>query len=140
MEEMGLAATVIDERRYGRLLAKAAPAVIKTEAENQRMLEKIEALMDKGERRSPEEDRLLELMAALVEDFEAKAYKVGDSSPNEVLAYMIEQRGMKQSELLPVLGCSKSFMSEMVSGRREISKANAKKLAAFFGKPVDLFI
>jgi hypothetical protein len=72
VEKMGVA--IIDERRYGRLLAKAVPAVIQTEAENERMLGKIEALMDKGEKRSPEEDRLLELMAKLVEDFEARAY------------------------------------------------------------------
>jgi plasmid maintenance system antidote protein VapI len=39
-----------------------------------------------------------------------------------------------------VLGCSKSFLSEMVSGKREVSKGNAKKLAAFFDKPVDMFI
>ncbi len=135
---MGLA--LIDERRYGRLLAKAVPAVIQTAAENERMLEKIEALMDKGVNRSPEETRLLELMAKLVEDFEAKNCIIDAPTPGRLLAYMIEQRGLKQVDLLPILGCSKSFMSEMVSGRREISKANAKKLAAFFGKPVDLFI
>ena len=122
------------------MLAKAVPAVIQTEAENERMLEKIEALMDKGETRSPEETRLLDLMAKLVEDFEAKNCIIDAPAPGRLLAYMIEQRGLKQVDLLPVLGCSKSFMSEMISGRREIGKANAKKLAAFFGKPVDLFI
>ncbi len=114
--------------------------MVQTEAENERMLGKIEALMDRGEKRSPEEDRLLELMAKLVEDFEAKAYSLGESTPGEVLAYMIEKRGLKQSDLLPVLGCSKSFVSEMVSGRRGIGIGNAKKLATFFGMPVELFI
>jgi HTH-type transcriptional regulator/antitoxin HigA len=137
---MGVTMTGIDEHRYGRLLAKAVPAVIKTEAENERMLEKIEALMDKGDKRTPEEDRLLELMAKLVEDFETTAYSIGESTPAELLSFMIEKRGLKQVDLLPVLGCSKSFLSEMVSGKREISKANAKKLAAFFDKPVDIFI
>jgi len=135
---MGLA--VIDERRYGRLLARALPAVIETDAENERMLDKVEALMDKGEKRSAEEDKLLVLMARLVEDFEARNCPIHEPTPGRLLAYMIEQRGLKQVDLLPVLDCSKSFMSEMVSGRREISKANAKKLAAFFGKPVELFI
>ena len=133
--------TVIDERRYGRLLAKAAPAVIRTEAENELMLEKVEALMERGEKRSPEEERLLELMARLVEDFEARAYPLrGQSTPGEMLAYMLEKRGLKQVDLLPVLGCSKSFVSEMVSGRRGIGIGNAKKLAAFFEMPVELFI
>jgi len=95
--------------------------------------------MDKGEKRSPEEDRLLELLAKLVEDFEAKAYPLGKSTPGDVLAYLMEKRGLKQADLAPVLGCSKSFMSDMVSGRR-IGIGNAKKLAVFFGMPVELFI
>lgn len=138
---MGVRGVAIDEHRYGRLLAKALPAVIKNDAENEHVLEQIEALINKGEKRIPEEDRLLELMAKLVENFEAEAYPIErKASPNEMLAYMIEQRGMKQAELLPVLGCSRSFLSEMVNGHRNISIATAKKLSAFFHKPVDLFL
>ena len=40
------------------------------------MIEKIEALMDKGEKRSPEEERLLESMIRLVEDYEATHYDI----------------------------------------------------------------
>jgi HTH-type transcriptional regulator/antitoxin HigA len=43
------------------------------------------------------------------------------------------------ADLLPVLG-SRSRISEMLSGKREPSKAQAKALAEFFGMPVDLFI
>ena len=102
----------IDEKRYGRLLAKAQPAVIRTDEENERILERIEDLMDKGEDRSPEEDRLLELLARLADDFESANYDFGASRPNEVLALLLEKRGMKQVELLPVLGCSKSALSD----------------------------
>ncbi len=130
----------VDEKRYGRLLAKALPAVIRTEQENERTLRQIEALMDKGDDRTPEEDRLLELLARLAADFEAANYDLGESKPNEVLAYLMEQRGMKQVDLLPVLGCSKGAVSDMLSGRREITRANARKLAEFFRLPVELFI
>jgi len=137
MEEMVL---TIDEKRYGRLLAKAQPAVIRTDEENERILERIEDLMDKGEDRSPEEDRLLELLARLADDFESANYDFGASRPNEVLALLLEKRGMKQVELLPVLGCSKSALSDMLTGRREIARGTARKLAEFFRLPVDLFI
>lgn len=130
----------IDERRYGRLLAKAQPAVIRTEEENDRILEQIEDLMDKGECRSPEEDRLLELLARLADDFETANYDFGASRPNEVLALLLEKRGMKQVDLLPVLGCSKGALSDMLTGRREIARGTARKLAQFFRLPVDLFI
>jgi HTH-type transcriptional regulator/antitoxin HigA len=129
-----------DERRYGRLLAKALPAVIRTEEENERALLQIEALMDKGDGRSPEEDRLLELLARLAADFEAANYDFGRSKPNEILAFLLEKRGLRQVDLLPMLGCSKGALSDMLTGRREISRGNAKKLAEFFRLPADLFI
>jgi HTH-type transcriptional regulator/antitoxin HigA len=55
------------------------------------------------------------------------------------LAFLLEQRGLEAHDLWPVLG-SKSRVSEILSGKRAISKAQAKKLAAFFHVPLDLFI
>jgi antitoxin component HigA of HigAB toxin-antitoxin module len=130
----------IDEKLYGRLLAKALPAVIRNEEENEKTLLRIEALMDKGYNRNPEEDRLLELLARLAADFEAANYDFGASKPNEVLSFLLDKRGLKQVDLLPVLGCSKGGLSDMLSGRREIARGTAKKLAEFFRLPVDLFI
>ncbi len=57
--------------RYGRLLAKFAPKVIETEAENEAALAVVESLMKKGDdRRSQEEEALLELLVSLIEQFE----------------------------------------------------------------------
>ena len=39
----------LDLKRYGRLLARAVPKVIKTETENERALAIVESLMEKGE-------------------------------------------------------------------------------------------
>jgi len=47
-------------------------ADIKTEDENERMLAIVEKLMDKGEAISPEEEKLLKLLARLIEDFEMR--------------------------------------------------------------------
>ena len=81
-----------------------------------------------------------ELLAALSSAFEATNYDLGASRPNQILAYLMEKRGMKQVDLLPVPGCSKGAFPDIISGRREISRANAKKLAGFFCAPVALFI
>src|SRR5665213_4613385 len=137
MEEMAL---TLDEKKYGRLLAKALPAVIRSEEENERSLARIEELMNKGGERTAEEDRLLELLARLSEDFESRHYDFGDSVPREILAHLMEHSGMKQVDLLPVLGCSKGALSDMLAGRREISWITARKLAEFFRLSADLFI
>jgi HTH-type transcriptional regulator/antitoxin HigA len=130
----------LDTKRYGRLLANALPAVIKSDDENDRTLAIIEGLMAKGERNlTAEEGVLLELLVDLVHDFEEQRYPLPGSPPHEMVAFLLEQRGLKASALWPVIG-SKSRVSELVSGKRAISKNQAKKLAAFFQVGVELFI
>ena len=47
-------ATAIDPKRYGRLLAHKLPAVIRSEAENERLIAELREL-DECERLAPEE-------------------------------------------------------------------------------------
>ena len=130
----------LDLKRYGRLLARAVPKVIKTEEENERTLAVIQSLMEKGERNmTPEENALLELLTNLVHDFEEKAYPIPKSSPGEMVAFLLEQRGLASKDLWPVVG-SKSRVSEILAGKRAITKEQAKKLAEFFHVGVELFI
>jgi HTH-type transcriptional regulator / antitoxin HigA len=131
---------VLDEKRYGKLLSKTLPKVVETKAENERMLAVVESLLEKGEDAlTPEEDALLELLTGLIHDFESKAYPIPKSDPRDIVAYLLEARGLKASDLWPVLG-SKSRVSEILSGKRSISKEQAKKLAEFFRVGVELFI
>ena len=129
----------IDPTRYKRLLSRTMPVIIETEEENERMLAVIEKLMDKGESLSPEEEKLLKLLTRLVEDFEERYYHPKDASPLEVLHHLMESREVKQTHLLDVFG-SKGIASEVLNGKRGISKTQAKALANYFHVPADLFI
>jgi HTH-type transcriptional regulator / antitoxin HigA len=130
----------LDTKRYGKLLAKARPAVIKSEEENDRMLAIVEELMAKGEDRlSAEEDALLELLLDLVHSYEQKQYSLPVSPPYQMVAFLLEQRRLEPNDLWPLLG-SKGRVSEVLSGKRSISKDQAKKLASFFHVRADLFI
>jgi len=114
--------------------------VIKTEAENDRLLAIVESLLKKGEDQlAAEEDALLELLTGLIHDFESRAYPIPKSDPHKMVAFLLEQRGLKASDLWPVVG-SKGRVSEILAGKRAISKEQAKKLAAFFRVRVELFI
>jgi HTH-type transcriptional regulator/antitoxin HigA len=114
-------------------------AVIETEQENERMLKIIEKLTDKGENLSPEEEKLLKLLTKLVEDFEERYYRPRDASPLEVLQHLMESREVKQTHLWEVFG-SKGIASEVLNGKRGISKTHARALADYFHVPADLFI
>ncbi len=131
--------TKINPQRYGRILSKALPAIIKTEEENDRAILVVEKLLAKGSALSLEENAMLELMVKLISDFEDKYYQARDASPQEVLIEIMAARGLKQKDLTEVFG-SKSRASEAISGKREISKSQAKALAAFFNVSVELFI
>jgi HTH-type transcriptional regulator/antitoxin HigA len=50
----------------------------------------------------------------------------------------MEEHGLRQRDLLDVFG-SRGIASEVVSGKRAISKSQAKKLAVLFHVPADLF-
>ena len=135
-----MSATTIDERKYRLLLAKALPVVIESKEEYERMLAAIEELMDADEdEMTAEEGRLLKLLAMLVEEYENQHYPLPKGSPQKMLKYLMQERRMRPSDLWPVIG-SKSRTSEILSGKRSISKEQAKKLAAFFRAPIELFL
>jgi HTH-type transcriptional regulator/antitoxin HigA len=139
VENVSVATRKIDPARYKRLLSRAMPVVIETQEENERLLAIAERLMEKGEAMSAEEEALLRLLSTLIQDFEERFYTPGDVTPLEMLRHLLDARGLKQSDLTEVFG-SKGVASEVLNGKRGISKAQAKRLAEFFGVSAELFI
>lgn len=130
-----------DQRKYGRLLAKVLPVKVETVEEYDRLVAATEKLMEKDEDSlSPEEERLLDLLADLIERYGETHYPLPQTKPHEMLHYLMEQRGLKQRDLLSMFGGSRGLTSEVVSGKRAISKAQAKKLAEFFHVSAEVFI
>ena len=136
---MNRAVRKIDPVRYRRLLSRTMPVVIETEEENCRMLTVVEKLMKKGENLSAEEEKLLKLLARLIEDFEHRHYQPPVATPLEILHHLMDARGIKPSQLWEVFG-SKGIASEVLNGKRGISKTHARALANYFHVPVDLFV
>jgi HTH-type transcriptional regulator/antitoxin HigA len=56
-----------------------------------------------------------------------------------MLAYLMEQRGLKQADLVPIFK-SRGYVSDVINGKRAISKALAKQLAVFFNVSAGMFI
>lgn len=133
------AALAMNPQRYGRLLARTLPVAIKTEEQFDRMLAELSRLQDKADRLSPEEDALFDLIAALVEQYDEKHYPLEPATPLRMLKGFMESRNLRPRDLWEVLG-SKAAVSHILSGRREISKAQARKLGKFFGVAYQLLL
>ena len=134
-----MSAALLDERQYRKLLDETLPVVIRTEVEYHRLLATAAALMERPEDEiSEEEGRLLELLSILVEEYENRAHPLPTAEPHKMLAYLLEEKNMKPSDLWTVL--PKSRVSEILNGKRSISKAQARRLAEILRVPVDLFV
>jgi HTH-type transcriptional regulator/antitoxin HigA len=128
----------LDAARYGKLCAECVPKVIESDEEFDRMAEHLERLTFKKDA-SAEENALASLLEKLVVDYDDKHYPLPDVDPHRMVRFLMEQRGLRQADLVPVFG-SRAQVSDLVNGKRGISKAQIKKLAGYFGVSAALFL
>ncbi len=133
------ASSRLNSRKYAELLSGTLPRIIEDGAELERVVQGVEPLLDKGEHRTKEEEALCRLLLRLIEDYQQSRRTIPKLTPNDALAALLEARNLRQADLLPIFG-SRSRISDAVNGKREISKAHARKLAEFFSVSPELFI
>ncbi|HHP7230759.1 MAG TPA: type II toxin-antitoxin system HigA family antitoxin [Xenococcaceae cyanobacterium] len=127
-----------DKTAYSNLLSQYTPQVIETESEYERALAIAEKLTF-AKNRTPEEKALHKLVVTLIEAYEAENYPMEESAPSEILQHLMESSGTRQADLVEVIGSS-GVVSEVVNGKRSISKAQAKALGEYFKVSSSLFI
>jgi HTH-type transcriptional regulator/antitoxin HigA len=133
-----VAARTFDLASYDQLLIAIHPRVPRTEKENERLISLLKKLDDK-EQTTPEEDELVKLLVVLIEDFEETHYATRKAQPFEVLRELMRVHDVKPKDLYETFG-SKGTTSEVLRGKRAISKGAAKKLAKRFHASVEMFL
>ena len=126
-----------NRRKYAELLAETLPAAITNDEELERMTSVVDRLAVK-KRLSPEENRLLEMMATLIEVYENTHHQLPEAPPHVMIQGLMEERGLRNKDLEPLLGSS-GVTSEVIRGKRKPSKSQIKRLAEFFQVPADYF-
>jgi len=112
---------------------------IKTEEEYDSVVAAIRALFDKGKRRPPAEADLLEFLSILAEAYEEKHVEMPDASPQELVAFMLEQNGMTKSDLYEAMG-GKGRVSEFFAKKRELSRQQMLAIRDILNIPLDLLV
>ena len=123
-------ASRLDIPRYTDLLRKFAPKVIRTKQENRLALKAIEELAGIA-KRTPEQNALFDLLTMLIAEFERGAYPAPKLEPRELLQFLLDENDMKPAEIAELMG-GRSRVSDVLAGKREISKEQAKKLGERF--------
>jgi HTH-type transcriptional regulator/antitoxin HigA len=116
---------------YAALLSEIRPEVIRDERQNQHYIHRLEELTSKKSL-TPAEKKLVRLLVLLVEDFERKSDPVPDASPTDVLRHLMEAHDLRQKDLSSLFG-TESIVSEVLHGKRELTKEHIKRLSAKFG-------
>ena len=125
---------------YEELLAETLPGRIKNDEDYDRFRARFGELLVQR-RRTRAEDRLMDLLAVLIEDYDRQhGMPPDDSTPAERLQFLVEHSGKSATELLlPVFG-QRSHVNEALNGKRAISAAQARKLGQLFHMPPGLFL
>ncbi len=131
--------SILNKEEYTKLLADTLPRVINTETEHKRLLNEVDKLMDLGENLTAEQAEVVRLLVTLIKQYEDKHYQLQAATPHEILNELMLARGLKQKDLVEIFG-SKGITSEVINGKRGISKTQAKALGKFFHVSPALFL
>jgi len=82
----------------------------------------------------------LDALSDLVILYEQDHHAVAALPPHELLAHMLEERGMSQAELARTTGLAKATVSDLASGKRPFTVSQMHTVANIFGLPGTVFM
>ena len=124
-----------------KALARLVPLkAITSEADYRKAVSALEQLLDAGGANQRHMlAGLVEALGKLIESYETRAHAMPGAAPRNALAFLMDQHGLKQSDLAAEIG-GQSVVSEILNGKRAINARQAKALAARFGVSAVAFL
>jgi HTH-type transcriptional regulator / antitoxin HigA len=119
-------------RDYDGLVAMHPPRPLHDEVDEQNVEEIVAAMA--GHELSPEQEDYLDVMSDLLLKYHAQkqAPRRRRRPVHERLKYVMSESGTTPTQLARILRCSQPLVSLILSGKRELSKENIKKLADYY--------
>jgi HTH-type transcriptional regulator/antitoxin HigA len=121
-----------------KMIAKGAPHVIHNDEELEVYTEALFKLTAM-ENPSPSEMDAIELLGLLVERYEDEHWPITEVDPVSMVRYLIERGNLSQRDLIPEFG-TESAVSMFLSGQRNLSLEQIRKLSARFKLDASVFI
>ncbi|GAB7537128.1 helix-turn-helix domain-containing protein [Burkholderia sp. 3C] len=112
---------------------------IRTEADYEAALKVVSALVDADPAPGTPEGDQLEILAILVEKYEAEHFPMSAPTPVEAIRFRMEQAGLSVPDMQPYIGNS-NRVYEVLAGRRALSLTMIRKLRDGLHIPADVLI
>jgi len=100
--------------------------VLKTEDEYKAALKRLDNILD-AEAGTIESDEA-ELLVLLVEKYENEHYPIDDPDPIEYIKFMMDNKNLKQTDLIEILEDNKGNISKILGKKRKLSIAMIRRL------------
>ena len=112
---------------------------VRTKADYKAALKEISALMESDpDLGTPRGDRL-DILATLVQAYEAKHVPISAPDPVEAIKFRMEQSGLSVKDLEPIIGKS-NRVYEVLNRKRPLTLAMIRRLHQQLGIPADILI
>src|SRR5271170_4713783 len=110
---------------------------IRTDSDHEKAVARISELMGAASG-TPEGDEL-DVLATLVDAYEAKRFRVDAPDPVTAIQFRMEQQGLKRRDLEPLIG-SRARVSEVLTGKRKLTLEMIRRVKSGLGISADLLI
>jgi len=112
-------------------IVKAIFSVPHSEKEYHDLVKTLDSLIDEiGNDQNHELAPVMETIGNLIENYETQEYKINESSPINALKYLMQEHGLKQSDLKEI--GSQGVVSEILTGKRTLNIDQVKKISNKF--------
>ena len=110
---------------------KSIFSVPHSEDEYQTLVKTLDSLVDEvGDNQDHELAPVMETIGNLIENYEDQEYKIEEASPVDALKYLMQEHGLKQSDLKEI--GSQGVVSEILTGKRMLNLEQIKKISNRF--------
>jgi HTH-type transcriptional regulator/antitoxin HigA len=127
-------------REYAAPCRLHLPRPVRDHAEYEDTLEVAEAFAGFETRMSKDQIDYFDLLAGLLEDWEALHVKWKKLPARKIIQHLLEEHDLSGADLSRMLGASRNLGTAILRGEREITIAHARALGARFGLPASTFI
>ena len=123
-----------------QLLDFTKPHILRDEEEYNAAVSEIDRLLDSDPPPDSEDYEFLEFLSVLLQAYEDEHFPIREgTTPQEVVDFMLEQKGLSRSDLASWIG-GKSRISEFFNNKRSLSIRQIDSLRENLGIPADLLI
>lgn len=110
---------------------------IRTKADYEAALAEVRRLW--GAKAGTEKGDRLDVLATLIDAYEAEHYPMDPPDPIEAIKFRMEQLGLKRKDLEPLIG-TRTRVAEVLNGKRRLSIAMIRRLHEKLGIPAETLI